>query len=288
MQKRPYSKNVSIVIVTHNSANVIGKCLESIPDGIKTYVVDNASSDDTKKIVKKFPKVTLIESDNNVGFGCANNIALEKIDSEFALLLNPDAVLQADSIENMVAVANNYENAAIVAPMLYYENGELQHSYKLSVFEREKRKSTYIQPSGDLCAESLSGAVMLLRMECFKGKEFFDKNIFLFYEDDDICLQAKKNGYSLVLTPSAKVMHLMGASTPPSLKYIYLKNYHMMWSRLYLERKYIDAASARSIAVKNIYSSAFKAVLYTTILKKDKAIKYLAKTYACIAFVFGR
>jgi len=288
MQKPRRSKKVSIVSVTHNSENVIGKCLDSIPDAITTYIVDNASTDKTCEIVKKYePKAKLISSEKNLGFGNGNNLALQKVTTEFALLLNPDTVLQEDSIQKLLEAADKYPEAAIIAPTLYHEDGSLQHSYKTTVFDREKAKAKYIEPSGDMCAECLSGAVMLLRMSCFKDG-FFDPNIFLFYEDDDICLQVRKNGYSLVITPDARVMHLMGRSSPPTLKYIKIKNYHMMWSRLYLEKKYHSASQSRTLAIKSLYFYCFKSVLYALIFNQEKFTKSWARVMACLSFLVGR
>jgi N-acetylglucosaminyl-diphospho-decaprenol L-rhamnosyltransferase len=288
MQKRSSSKKVSIVSVTHNSDAVIEKCLASIPDGIRAYVVDNASTDSTREIVKKFaPKVTLMASEKNLGFGRGNNLALERITTEFALLLNPDTVLSEDSISKMLEAAERYPEAAIISPMLYHENGKLQQSYKTTVFEREKHKATYIEPEGDLCAECLSGAVMLLRMSCFKNG-FFDENIFLFYEDDDLCLQARAAGYSLVLTPESKIMHMMGRSSPPTMKYIYIKNWHMMWSRLYLEKKYYSAYNSRILAMKNFYIYAFKTIAYFAAMNKEKTVRSWARANASISFLLGK
>lgn len=246
MQKHSSSKKVSIVIVTYNSSQVIEDCLKSIPSGIKTYLIDNASYDNTCKIAKQtLPNAIVIKNDTNVGFGNANNTALEKIDTEYALLLNPDTVLEEDSIKKMIEAGDRYPDAAIISPALYLDNGQPQQSYKTSVFSREQNKATYTEPSGDLCAECLSGAVMLLRMKCFKKIGFFDPKIFLFYEDDDLCIKARNAGYSLILAPESKVTHYMGESTPPTSKITYLKNKHLLWSRLYLEEKYKDRHVAR-------------------------------------------
>lgn len=288
MQKHSSSKKLSIIIVTYNSSAVIGQCLASIPTGFKVFVVDNASGDDTIEIVKKTaPKATIIANKENVGFGVANNIALEKAKSEFCLLLNPDTVLQNDSIEKLLQAAEQYKEAAIIAPMLYHADGSLQQSYKTSVFSREKNAAKYIEPEGDLCAECLSGAVMLLRMECFKKTGFFDPDIFLFYEDDDICMKAREAGYSLVLTTSARVTHLMGRSSPINLKSIYFKNMHMMWSRIYLEKKYAGNSSAKIFAAKSLYISAFKMFIYMICINNEKATKYRGKVFGALRFLVG-
>ncbi len=289
MQKRASGKKVCVIIVTYNSQEVIGDCLRSIPDRLKVYIVDNASEDGTLATVAKIrPDAVIIKNQENIGFGCANNVALKKVTSEFALLLNPDTVLQEDSIKNLLEKAKEYEEAAILAPKLLNSDGSTQHSYKNSVFHRENNKSKHIEADGDLCATCLSGAVMLLRMVCFKKIGFFDPKIFLFYEDDDICLKARNAGHSLVYTPHSVVTHLMGKSSPLRLRNIFLKNKHIMWSRLYLEEKYNSKASARSEAVISLYISGCKALIYSFSFNKKKAVKHLSRAFGAILFLMGK
>lgn len=288
MQKHATSKSLSVIIVTYNSAEVIGACLNSIPKWAKVTVVDNASTDDTLQIVKETcPRAHVIANKENLGFGCANNLALEKAKEPFTLLLNPDSVLREGALELLMQVAEEYPEAAIIAPQLYYEDGSLQHSYKTSVFKREKHRATYVEPSGDLCAECLSGAVMLLRMDAMKQVGFFDPKIFLFYEDDDLCLRVRKSGFSLVLTPRAAVVHHMGRSSPPTAEIIFRKNWYMSWSRLYLEKKYKSEALAQYRAVMDVYVYGFKTAGYALMFKKEKMVRSYARAMAALSFFFG-
>jgi GT2 family glycosyltransferase len=281
------SERVTIVIVTHNSSAVIGQCLKSIPAEIPVYVVDNESSDDTVAVMRAArPSAHIIEN-TNVGFGRGNNIALEQVKTEFAFVLNPDTVMQADTIDNLLQVADNYSDAAIIAPTLFYENGTIQKTYKTSVFVREKIKTKYIEPEGDLCAECLLGAAMLLRMDIFRKIGFFDNEIFLCFEDDDLCMKAKQHGHACIITPSSKLMHMMGQSSPPTAKYIYRKNWHMMWSRLYMERKYQGNASMMRLAFKEAILQSGKTIGHAIMLKKAKTVKSLARLIAVFAFVAG-
>lgn len=278
--------DVTVIIVTFNSEGVIRECLKSVPEIKKVIVVDNASKDSSVSTAKSaYPTVEIIKNPENIGFGRANNRALEKVKTKYALLLNPDTRLEKGAIEAMVEAAEKYENAAIIAPKLYYQDGSLQVNYKTEIFMREKQKYERAEPEGDLCCECLLGSVLLLKMPSFEG-EFFDPNIFLFYEDDDICIATRKRGGALVLTPKAKVMHHMGKSTPPSNKIIYLKNWHMMWSRLYLEKKY--QGSAFSLATKSLFTYLLKTLGYGLTLNPKKTVRSWARVVACGAFLVGR
>lgn len=291
MENNNAGKQVSVITVTYNSEAVIGKCLNSIPkDVAKVVVVDNASCDDTCTAAQNArADVEVICCEKNLGFGRANNLALREVKTEFALLLNPDTVIKGDAVERLLQAAQRHPDAAIVAPLLYNEDGSLQDSFKESVFIREKQKKVpCVEPEEDVFPGYISGAVMLLRMKCFEELGFFDEQIFLFYEDDDLCLRASAAGYELVVTPKAKVMHLKGQSSPASRKVIYIKNWHMMWSRLYLEKKYHGARLSRVKAVQLFYLYAFKAAGYSAGLNSIKLTKCWAKARAALAFLFGK
>ena len=302
MQKKNASKHVTIITVLHNSSEVIEKCLSSIPEGIEVYVVDNASTDNSIEIVKNTrPSAKIIQNKKNIGFGRANNIALTKVITEFAFILNPDTVMRKDTIDNLYNTAKLYKDAAIIAPTIFYEDGRLQKTFKNSVFKRENSKNKEIlrkYPSkiqakgnteikGDLCAECISGAAMLLRVSMFKKIGFFDNNIFLFYEDDDICLKAKNEGYSLIVTTNSELTHLMGKSSPPTFKYIFRKNWHIMWSRLYLEKKYNGSEAAAKLANQQASIQFFKIIGHLLTLNKNKITKSIARMIAVIAFLMG-
>lgn len=288
MKNSKVSQKITIVTVLYNSSAVIEKCLKSIPEGVQVYVVDNASSDGCGELAKKVrPEAKIFRSDKNLGFGRGNNLALDKVITEFALVLNPDTVMREDTLDKLLAAAERHKDAAIIAPTMYFENGEIQKTYKNSVFAREAGKSSYIKPEGDLCADCLSGAAMLLRMSSFKKIGFFDPKIFLFYEDDDICLKVRKAGYSLVLTPDAQLVHLMGKSSPVTYRNIFFKNWHMMWSRLYLENKYQGTASANSLAIRETGTQILKALGHLFMLDSQKSMKSAARLMAVLAFLAG-
>jgi N-acetylglucosaminyl-diphospho-decaprenol L-rhamnosyltransferase len=104
---------------------------------------------------------------------------------------------------------------------LFNEDGSNQQNFKTNVFKRECNRSIFTVPEGNISVEYLSGAVMLLRMSCFRNQDFFDPDIFLFYEDDDICLACKGRGYELIFTPFSRAIHLMDQSSPQTYTHLY-------------------------------------------------------------------
>jgi N-acetylglucosaminyl-diphospho-decaprenol L-rhamnosyltransferase len=270
------SASVTAILVAYNSAEIIGnalKMLVSAPEIDEIIVVDNCSSDATCMLIRRnFPTVILIENSGNVGLGRASNIGLERVKTSFALLINPDALLKEGALPLLLQAAKDYPDAAILAPALVNTEGRVYRNFKRNVFNREKKSGQYIEPQGECCAEFLSRAVMLLAMEQMKNIGYFDPNIFLFYEDDDLCIRARRAGYGLVFVPQAKAVHLKKKLPTPALEYF--KQAHMRWSRLYLQFKYFGMDSAQHFAIKLHFVYAFKIVAYTLLGKFAKANRY--------------
>lgn len=277
---------VTVIIVTHNSAEVIAACLASVPEAARVIVVDNASSDDSCNFIKNnFPQVELIQNAENLGFGHANNLALMQVKTPFALLLNPDAVMQQGALHSLLEGAKTTPDAAILAPRITDEHGETQHTYKQAIFIRETAKNIHTpMAEGDVCAEFLSGAVMLLNMVHMQKVGFFDPAIFLYYEDDDLCLRVRQAGLGLVWLHKAMAMHLCGKSSPPTPALLYFKNRHLIWSRIYLEQKYHGKKAGTVLALKLTALYGLKALSYGLLLRTEKAWRSYARMRGALSF----
>ncbi len=225
--------SVTVSIVTYNSAAVLGSCLAALPAGVAVWLVDNASSDATLAQARKdFPQVNILENNVNLGFGRAHNLALRKINTPYALVLNPDTVVAPGAIEALVAAAEAFPDAAIIGSS--YGAGKTRCG---SLFEIQRGGSAVLHAEGYACVGFLSGACMLLRMDVFRRIGFFDENLFLFFEDNELCDRARAAGYSLVLAPDALVMHLEGKSSPVSLRSHLRRHYLMGQAEAYYYQK---------------------------------------------------
>ena len=207
-------QRVSAVIVTYNSAAVVASCLRSLGGVREVVVVDNNSADSTIETVRAaMPRARIIASADNLGYGTAANIVFQQASGEFALLINPDAALRPQAIERLVAAADRYENAAVLAPVLVDSRTQIQRSHNASLMERDSmaRKRSDPVPEGDVSAGFLSGAVLLLRKCALQSAGGFDPAIFLYYEDDDLSLRMRRAGFGLVLVADAVAEHIGGA-----------------------------------------------------------------------------
>ncbi len=284
---------VTVIIVTYNSSSIVCDAISSIiddPNISECIIVDNASSDDTINVIrKKFATLSIVENDKNLGFGAANNIALEMVKTDYALLLNPDAVLRNNALSELIPAAEKYLDAAIIAPISINEDGTIQKNYKQNIFKRERQeKICDFIPEGDFCIDYIAAAVWFLNMSNLRQIGFFDPNIFLFYEDDDLCMRVRKAGYSVIMIPSAKAKHALGKSSPPSNEILEFKQKHIVLSRLYIEEKYCGKEAAKMLAIKKLYFYIFKSFLYIISFNFKKMRRYKARMAGLRSYLLGK
>ncbi len=226
--------DLSIVVVSYNSRDVLGRCLESIRAArdrlsVELFVVDNASRDGSADMVaERFPEATLIASEQNLGFGRANNLGFAQARGRYVLVLNPDTEVRPDALHELVRFADSHPRAGAVGARLDYPDGRFQHSafrfpglrqalfgffdlipidspingrYRTEQFER------------DFPAEHLLGACLLLRREALEQVGGFDPRYFMYFEETDLCIRLRRAGWQNLFTPGARVLHVSAAST---------------------------------------------------------------------------
>jgi GT2 family glycosyltransferase len=278
---------VCVVTVAYNSAAALRGLLGSVPEGLAVIVVDNASRDDSAaEAVASGARV--IRNAANLGFGAGCNIGMAAAETEFVLLANPDTRLDTAAIARLVATADAFPNATILAPMLCDESGERVRSWDVEQLHRRKlsrKRGAEPWPEGPLCAEFLSGACMLLRAS--DGLRF-DEAFFLFYEDDAICAAARAKGRSLVLVPDAVMHHAGGGSSAPSQALSAFKARHLAWSRLHYMVLMRGAAAARREAWARVWHHAGKAVGHGLTLRFEKLRADMAGLGGTLAWLRGR
>ncbi|MBI5632322.1 MAG: glycosyltransferase family 2 protein [Nitrospirae bacterium] len=248
--------SLNIIIVNWNTRELLKACLEStvrsltLSDYMIT-VVDNCSHDGSAEMVKeRFPKVNLIRNGSNLGFAKANNQAIEVSDSKFILLLNSDTVVTEGSVETMMEAMKKNQEIGILGPSLAYPDGRIQLSFyddptparelyraffmeKLSNIRNRRR----VEKKGPIYSDWIMGACMLIRREVIDAIGLLDDKVFMYYEDFDICLRARKAGWKVACLPEARIIHFENASgkkkfsteretrSAQSLAYFYTKHY---------------------------------------------------------------
>jgi len=234
---------VTIVVVAFNSATVLPACLASIPPHYPVVVVDNASTDDTAARAEALrPGVTVLRAARNLGFGRGANAGFAQVAMPFGLLLNADARLTPGVLEALVEAAHRYPDAGLLAPEIFGDDGALQFGHALPYTPQRGRFMP--MPAGDCCMDYVGGSAMFFRMSAFQAVCGFDDAIFLYGEDDDICMRLTAAGQALIHVAGCRVLHAGGKSTTPSARLEWCKAWHQGWSRIHVEAKHRGRSAA--------------------------------------------
>jgi len=240
---RCMSVPLTAIIVAHDSAGILPECLAALArDGVPALVIDNASGDNTVRVAEG-AGARVIRNPKNEGYGRANDIGVAAAETPFCLILNPDIVLDPGAVAELLAAADRYPDAGLWAPSLIEDDGRFFFQNRSLLSESVlghpvAGDARDVPPEGDCCAPFLSGACFLVRREVFLGLGGFDPNIFLFYEDDDLCRRMQDAGRALVHVHGAVARHGRGQSAPPTPARRYRSRWHYGWSRVYIARKY--------------------------------------------------
>jgi len=215
------SQDVSVIIVTYNSADMIGMCLDSLGSdaahSLEVFVVDNASADGSAEVVRNhYPWVRLSVNAENRGFAAANNQVLPMCRGRYLYYLNPDAKLTAPGvIEECVRFMDAHPQIGLAGTRLINPDGSLQPSvsrrYPGQKFGRAETKGL----KGDIAC--VLGASMIARTDLIRRIGGFDEDFALYGEDQDLCLRLRRAGYEIGYIDTGAVVHFGGLSERQSL-----------------------------------------------------------------------
>lgn len=232
--------DLSILIVTYNSAPFIGACLEALDGACAglTYeiiVVDNASRDGSAAEVRRArPDAIVVELASNIGFSKANNRAMQVATGRHYLLLNGDAVCQPGALAALVAVLDTQPDVGIAAPALRNPDGTDQGTARsfptpaaavfgrrspiTAAFPRNRWSSRYLsgrEHVGDepFDVDWVSGACLMLSRRAVQRIGGLDSDFFMYWEDADLCRRAKYHGLRVLTVPNAVAVHREGSSS---------------------------------------------------------------------------
>jgi GT2 family glycosyltransferase len=273
--------DITPVLVTYNSAGILGWSLPSLSRFDDVVIVDNQSHDTTADVARSLlPQARVIRADGNLGFGRANNLGIAQVRTPYALLINPDAQLQDGAIEALHAAARRYPEAAILAPVLYDEPGVVGDFFRGPFHVRQH--GPRVTPEGDLCAEFVTGAAMLLNLDAMRGIGFFDPWFFLYFEDDDLCMRVRRAGRPIMVVHDAAMLHRTRQSSTPSARTTLRRVYCMTLSKFYITRKYFGTAACIGLVLRVGVGSLVTLPLQLLAPRKERLLRHVARIGAAL------
>ena len=265
-------KELTVIITTFKSENIIYSCLDSISREIKIIIIENSSNKKFKQEVElNYSNVNCILSGDNTGYAIANNLGLSKVKTKYALILNPDTKLEKHTIENFLLSANQNPNFWLMGPI------------------QNKKKEFEIEKNQLIEVENLKGYAIFFNIEKFKN-DFFDENYFLYFEEIDLCKKVIMKKGKIYLNSNIKIMHEGSKSVNQNFKEELEKNrnWHWMWSTFYFHRKYKGYLIASILIFPKLISSLFKTIFYFFIFKTKSRDIYFHRFSGIINSMLGK
>lgn len=230
--------DVSIIIVAWNVRQLLRDCLKSVYEqtediDFEVIYVDNASVDGSVEMVEKeFPKVRIIKNQENQGFIKANNQGIEISEGRYVLLLNSDTIVLDNAIAKLVHFADAHTDAAVVGCRVLNSDMTLQRNcfmypsvlnmflsstYLYKIFPKSRffgrEHMTWWDFNNVKEVETVCGCCSLVRKEAIKQVGLMDELYFVYGDDPDWCYRFKKNGWKVMFTHEAEIIHYGGQTT---------------------------------------------------------------------------
>ena len=269
-------KDITFIVVTYKSDNIIQKCLNTLPSESQKVIVENSNNINLKKDLKaKYDNIEVILS-QNIGMGSGNNLGIKSCKTKYAFILNPDTQFKPDTLDNLINSLTKVQDFTIASPL--NDNPELPNYKKLS--------SNQDIDNNILSVDRVDGFSMLLNLNNFSDKNYFDENIFLYLENDDLCLRVKKKEQKIYLITNSLIYHKGSISNNIELEY--LRNWHWMWSKFYFNKKHYGFINAFSKIFFNLLSAILKYLINLVIFNKHKKQIYKMRILGILNSVFGK
>ena len=281
-------QNLTIVIVTLKSENIIDQCLESIDKNVPIIVVENSNNQKFKnKLESKYQNLKCILAESNLGMGAGNNIGIKETKTEFILILNPDVLLEKNTIDELFLASKELPDFSILAPL---ENSVPNYSTFNEKKSTENLKDINERRDSPFQVKSVDGFAMLLNKKKLQKEAYFDENFFMYLENNDLCRRVIDNRGSIFIVPKAKISHLAAKTVDSEFadEVEFSRNWHWIWSKFYYSKKHFSFFKALIECLPTYFSSILKFMFYFLINNKIKKKIYFNRASGFYNALLGK
>ncbi len=271
---------VTVIMVSFYSQNLIEKTINFINKEIKIIVVENSNSLPCKEFLeKKYSNVKVILSKENLGNGAGINTGIKNANTKYAFYIDIDTEIQKNTIINLFEEANKTDDFALLAPLV--EN----YNYKKTDYYEDEK----LEDSNQRRMNFVPGCAMFFNIKKIEQIGLFDENFFLFFEENDIYMRCHKNNLKIYLIKSAKIIHTGEKSVDKKFNenVELIRNWHLMWSKFYFYKKHFGVFVAYKNTLGHLVSGVIKLILFRFLSKKNY-LKYKFRVSGLINSYIGK
>jgi len=261
---------ITIVITSYKSDEKIVKCLNSINNQCKIIVVENSNNTSFKeKIEKNFSNVECLIAGENLGYAKGNNLGLSRVITKYALILNPDAELEKNTLNNFFNTAKKIKNFSIIGPSTLNKKNNMKEITEVN---------------------SVKGFAMFLNLEQFNEIGFFDNKFFIYLEEIDLCKRLREKGKKIFIDPNILIFHRGGSSHEEKYNFEMelSRNWHWMWSTFYFKKKHSGYFNALFSVFGKLISGLIKYIFYLFTFQKSKKLIYKQRISGLLNSIIGK
>ncbi len=241
---------VTVIMVNYNSGPWLARSLRALKGESArfpvTRILDNASDDGSLEQVPQLPGLEIERSPVNLGFGRGINRLLERVDTEFALILNPDCLLVPEGLKALIAEMDAHPEAGMVSGRIFDMSGNEQRGSRRQLPGPKRVLNEIFRfrggngidlthmppPRGALAVEAVSGACMLVRREAVAAIGGFDDRFPMHFEDLDLMARLQRAGWRIRLVPDVAISHAGGISSRSRPVHVMLNKHRGLWRYL--------------------------------------------------------
>lgn len=275
---------VGVIILNYKVKEEVLNCISAVKESdytdLKILIVDNNSCDGLEEALKQIPGdgFEFIQTGDNLGFTGGNNIGIKKLleeDCKYIFVLNPDTKINRSCIRELVTAIESNSTIGIVGPKILFEDGktiwyaggnlDLNNVLGNHRGVNETDIGKYDVPEE---TDFVTGAAVMIKTEVLNKVGLFDERYFMYFEDADLCLRAKKAGYKVIYYPKAVVLHKNAQSSGLGSP---LQDYFITRNRMLFASKFLPFRTKFAIfreAMRNIKSPTRRLALFDFLLGK--------------------
>ena len=271
--------NLTVNILTYRTnEEILKNCILSIDRSVKINLIENSTELKNQLFFEELnSNIKVFCTGKNLGYAAGHNFGLKNVKTKYVLILNPDLICKKNYFKNIQKYLNNESDYSIIGSQ-YEENKMNKPAYGLFNVKTSNNdlpiNENYLQK-----VDWVVGCSMLVNLEKFNGRNLFDENFFLFFEETDLCKRIKLIGGNIYSSKALIIDHFgekgsFATDKNNELEYIKLRNWHLMWSSFYYYKKNNNYFFALKNSLGSLIRSIFKTIFYSIVFNKLERTKY--------------